>query len=747
MLRVCTIIARNYWAHARVLARSLREHNPSAHLAVLVVDPDPACLRAAEREEFEVVVPSDLGIEQRELNRMAGIYNVLELSTALKPALLRTLLARDEPVAYLDPDIEVFGSLEEAAEGAEADGLVLTPHVLGPLPLTEYGPNELTFLQSGIYNLGFVAVGPKGKQFLDWWDERLRRHCLISKEEGMFVDQRWVDLSPAFFTPRVITDPGWNVAYWNLSTRRLSHGRAGYEVEGSPLRFFHFSGFDPHDPSVLSRFLGPDPEIDPPGDPVLAELCSSYADKVMRAGHRAHSLQSYPLDHTPGRLELDSRSRRLYRRELIKSESRRTPEPPNPFEDDDAFVLWLNAPQPYDTVSRYLRLLYEETPELKASFPDLLGGDAIRFLDWVRQEGAEVAGIPEPLVPRWRPPSVSYGANVAGYVEAESGVGELARSLVRALDSAGIDLEVVPYASTKSRQLSDELKGRFGDPKHPASIVCVNADQIPYFLEDEGARLEGSRIIGYWSWEVERMPEWMGKSAGMLDEIWTLSSHAASAVREWTDEPVYVLPPPVVAPAPPPSSRSDLGLPEGFVFLFSFDFDSVFERKNPLGVVEAFTRAFPRPGEASLVIKSVRGEAHPEKLSFLKEAVSGRPDIVIKDGYLARDSHDALVASCDAFVSLHRGEGFGLHMAEAMALGKPVVATGYSGNLEFMDETNSYLVGFDLVPIPSGCDPYPSNARWAEPPKRAAARRQGPNGSIASLVNRFAAASTKAKGR
>jgi glycosyltransferase involved in cell wall biosynthesis len=219
-----------------------------------------------------------------------------------------------------------------------------------------------------------------------------------------------------------------------------------------------------------------------------------------------------------------------------------------------------------------------------------------------------------------------------------------------------------------------------------------------------------------WAWEVERFPALFSSAAGLVDEVWTCSGHSARAIRAAVDVPVPTVPLPVVERPVPRRSRRDLGVPgDGFTFLLCFDFFSVAERKNPAGLVEAFTRAF-RPGEGPrLVIKSINGGAALPELERLRLAVADRADITVIDRYLDPGDHRALIAACDAYVSLHRAEGFGYTMAEAMLAGKPVVATGYSGNLEFMDERNSYLVGHGMVAIPPGCDPYPPGSLWAEP--------------------------------
>ena len=156
--------------------------------------------------------------------------------------------------------------------------------------------------------------------------------------------------------------------------------------------------------------------------------------------------------------------------------------------------------------------------------------------------------------------------------------------------------------------------------------------------------------------------------------------------------------------------------------MFAFDYLSTAERKNPWGLVEAFELAFA-PGESPLlVIKSINAHRRPDQAERLRLRVAGSPDVLLLEDYLDADDLDALVALCDCYVSLHRSEGLGLTMAEAMALGKPVIATGYSGNLQFMTEANSFLVPWTSTTIPSGCEPYPAGGTWADPDLEAAAR-------------------------
>ena len=163
-----------------------------------------------------------------------------------------------------------------------------------------------------------------------------------------------------------------------------------------------------------------------------------------------------------------------------------------------------------------------------------------------------------------------------------------------------------------------------------------------------------------------------------------------------------------------------LGEPRDFTFLFCFDMLSIFERKNPLGLIEAFRNAFQPDEGPILIIKVINGELEKNNLARLRLAASSRSDIVIVDEYLDHVANLAMISSCDCYISLHRSEGFGLTLAEAMSFGKPVIATGYSGNLDFMTPDTSYLVPWVWGKVPPGCQPYPAGVRWAEPDLAAA---------------------------
>jgi glycosyltransferase involved in cell wall biosynthesis len=317
---------------------------------------------------------------------------------------------------------------------------------------------------------------------------------------------------------------------------------------------------------------------------------------------------------------------------------------------------------------------------------------------------------------------MSDGVNVVGFFRAEFGQGEAARRLVAALERTGLDYSTVTYERIPHRQ--DHPFVERDRELFAANIVSLNAEHLVQFALDSGRDLLRNRYsAGLWFWETSRFPKQFRHAFDYVDEVWVASDFVGDAVARETSKPVLTFPLPVLVPPPPALGRADLGLPENaFVFLFVFDFFSTLQRKNPLGLIEAFTRAFPEPGRELLYLKSINGSSAPSDLARVLDAAAGRPDIVLSDGYVEGDRLTALTALCDCYVSLHRSEGFGLTIAEAMAFGKPAIATGYSGNLAFMDAESSYLVPYELATLDGAVGPYPAGTEWADPDLDEAAR-------------------------
>ena len=309
------------------------------------------------------------------------------------------------------------------------------------------------------------------------------------------------------------------------------------------------------------------------------------------------------------------------------------------------------------------------------------------------------------------------GLNVVGFLGSVIGQGRSAQRFGDGLDAAG-----VPWAGF-DLPLGVPRDGppvpRFGTAPFPyrATVLWCNPFRYGLDLDVDVPLTRGRFTAGRWAWELERLPPSWAAGAQLLDEVWVISSFVAHAVRAAVDVPVVVLPLPIaVRPAPPPLERARFGLPaDAFVFGFTFDHHSTTQRKNPGGVIEAYRRAFAEDDATALLVKSVNARSNPAAADELRAAAAGRADIRVVDEALTAAEMDALLAGLDCYVSLHRAEGFGLGMAEAMAHGTPVIATGYSGNLEFMTADTALLVAHRRVPVGLGAGPYPPDGVWAEP--------------------------------
>jgi glycosyltransferase involved in cell wall biosynthesis len=314
------------------------------------------------------------------------------------------------------------------------------------------------------------------------------------------------------------------------------------------------------------------------------------------------------------------------------------------------------------------------------------------------------------------------GVELAGYLESAVGVGEAARRYLGALRSAGVPVRPrdvpLPGRDRVRAELPVGLSPRNEDIA--VNLLCLNPEQmIPYLSGPEAPSREGRLTVGLWSWEVDVLPPGWREASRGLAQVWTYSRFSAGLIGAALDVPVLGFPPPLASHRENKGGSSEepprADLPAGFRVLVMFDYLSTLERKNPLGAIEAYRRAFDPADGAVLVVKSINGQHRPERHSEVRAALAGRPDIVQIDRTISGDERDALIAACDCYLSLHRSEGHGMPLAEAMALGKPVVTTAYGGNIEFMNPDNSYLVDWAQARVPDGVEHYPAGASWAEP--------------------------------
>jgi hypothetical protein len=315
------------------------------------------------------------------------------------------------------------------------------------------------------------------------------------------------------------------------------------------------------------------------------------------------------------------------------------------------------------------------------------------------------------------------GANLLGHFRYVSGLRRAAEITAAALAHAGlgVSLRDVPVDV-----VADEpgWRGFLGQEVFETTIIHVEPE--PYFATafERSALAErrpGTHRIGFWYWELETVPAEWARAASRVDEIWVASDFVAKAMSP-LGPPVLRMRPGIELLPFQPRPRGLFGLRDGvFTFLFAFHSASTLARKNPLGLIAAFRLAFGDDPSVALVLKTSHGSGHRDTLARLHDAAIGA-QVNIIDWAMTDGDMLALMNACDCYVSLHRSEGFGLTLAEAMLLGKPVIATGWSGNIDFMHSRNSLLIDYRLVDLETDAPPYPAGARWAEPCIEHAAR-------------------------
>jgi glycosyltransferase involved in cell wall biosynthesis len=313
------------------------------------------------------------------------------------------------------------------------------------------------------------------------------------------------------------------------------------------------------------------------------------------------------------------------------------------------------------------------------------------------------------------------GMNIVGFLTADLGIGESARCMVRAADAAAIPISLVPLKLNCRNRLGDltyESRLQEFNP-YGANVFHVDPPVARDIDHHHGPQFRKDRYnIGYFAWELTEFPDAWMPSLDYFDEIWCPSDFVRDSIALKALYPVLTMAHSIGFERPAgdrAALRARFGLPAGpFLFLSLFDLNSYTARKNPRAVIEAFRLSGLAGGNAALVIKVQNADVNPSDFAAIKEAVKDIPGTVIISETLSRADVYALEAACDAFVSLHRSEGFGLAVAECMYLGKPVISTNWSATSEYLDRENGCPVRYSLVELTENHGPYSKGSRWAE---------------------------------
>lgn len=379
-----------------------------------------------------------------------------------------------------------------------------------------------------------------------------------------------------------------------------------------------------------------------------------------------------------------------------------------------------------DSVPIAWAMLWSADPDLQKRFPDIASP---AFARWARGEGLKqhpllqlVADPPAPAAPaiRHRRDALQAGVNLIGYARGQLGIGEDVRMAARALQAAGVPFSIynvepgpeVCQGETSVEALLDDTL------PYSTNLLCTTGIETGRLAALEGRSLfDGRRTIGYWPWELPEWPAAWHHAYDLVDEVWASSRYTYDAYVKSSPKPVRHLPMAVTVDATAGMGRHDFGLPDNrFLFMFAFDTLSYLSRKNPLACVHAFQQAFPLGSEpVGLVVKAMRAAPDNPSWREVLSAAEADPRIVIIDRTLSRGAVLDLYRACDSFVSLHRAEGFGRNIAEMMMLRKPVIVTGFSGNMDFTTPGTAALVDHVLRPLAPDDYPFGDGQFWAEP--------------------------------
>lgn len=718
-LHICSVAGS--WVSALRMVETLRRSGEPGPVTLLCLE-RPS--RPPDLPGVTVRTPEDLGLEHDELAELELVYTRQELLGALVPRLLRRLLAGAETggaVLHLGCQTELHGSLDGIRSALIEHPLVLVPRSSRPVPRDGLAPDEPSLLLGGQFATNEIAVRTDAADAIRWWVDRTRWDAIMDPSAGLAGAGRWLDLMVSLFGAQTLRSPGLGVSAWTLSSAEIA-GDGAWTLDGSPLTTIDLSGFEPEQPWLLDTELGTRPRVLLSDHPALERLLEERASALA-----AISATSPEPPRTPEPPWLDLRVRRMALSALRQAHDR-DQDPPFSLTDDHASLIkWLNdlVAYPGVPVSRLLHAVWAGRPDLQAAFRQPLGRDGAALVAWAAGDPAHQRAygeIDHPVVPRTTlRVDPAPGLNVVGYLHAELGLGEAARLLTRALAVSGVPFAPVAFRETDSLQRV-EFAGTIDGAPYDTTLLCVNADLTPLAsAKSWGALGEDRHRIGYWFWEVDQMPADQLDALHYVDELWVATRYVADVLRTVTDKQITIVPHPVAEPVTTHLTRADLGLPDRFTFAFWFDAFSSVERKNPAALIRAFCAAFAPDEGPVLFVKSINGHHDRAALEELHWLARGRDDIILSDRYLTGIEMRALVQHVDCYVSLHRSEGFGQTLAEAMMCAKPVIATGHSGNTHFMSDQNSLLVPFELGPVGPGCPPYPADARWARPDTECAA--------------------------
>jgi glycosyltransferase involved in cell wall biosynthesis len=392
-----TIVSKNYISYAKVLSDSYLKQHPNHDFIVVLVDRAEGLVDGLLENGSEVIEFENFNIPNIEI--FIYRHSIMELNTAIKPYVIHSLFTQFnyESVVYLDPDIYVFKPLTRIYDHLENNSIVLTPHLRKPYYDDKF-PAEINILQSGTFNLGFIGLKRSAvtTDFLNWWKERLYKHCFVDISNGLFVDQKWIDLIPSYYADHfILRDPGYNAAYWNLHERPITQKGGAWRCDQQELYFFHFSGFNPLVPHRLSkhqnRFISSHSKA-------LSELTNFYATQLLEKGYLESSSYSYAFETLPNSVSMPL----TVVNRAVRWADNNNVDIPLPLSEPDRFCAFLfsyDPSLPFPNLPIFYNAVLELRPDVAAELKELSGPNGLTVFEaWLHEFGKKELKISDELL-------------------------------------------------------------------------------------------------------------------------------------------------------------------------------------------------------------------------------------------------------------------------------------------------------------------------------------------------------------
>jgi len=646
-----TISDADYAPMSLTMFESVRKHYSDADLFLFVIgtgttnkiDPD-----------INVIYIHDV-IDELDLKQRLAYYLAVESATSFRPDCFELLFSRGyERAVYLDPDLYFFRRMTEVDELFDSGKIngVITPHALKSISDQTF-TGDRTFLQTGIYNMGFLALknSPESLRLLAWWRGKLKWSCIIDWAKGLFVDQKWVDFLPSFFDGiHILRSPTYNLAPWNSEHYELLSNEKGeffIDTFDAPVTFIHFSGIL----RSKDHFLH------------MLKAYSFYLERLKK--HRLVKLPfvNYALRCKKDNLFLDRICTFLYKEHVGRSGDVKS----DPF-SEGAFVEFLHSHDGQTGLPVYIQALFEVLPDIFKQVLDSRESidydNVIRFMNWSFDYDG-VASL-ETII-QLRNNSVPASRRFR-LVNATSGsIDPYVANTESAYQSAVLSLPL-----TQERAKKNKREVVFKDNR--IEIVSGRSRICLPHIGEAGEILGADQI-----------------KSGRFTEVWVPNASSADLLKgKFGIENVWIVPRPIKRPL---FKLQDTGLPDNkFVVLMRHDFNVSFVDQDPVSSIRAFQRAFGNGENARLVCVALNSEC-AEQYGALSDAFAGDDRLSLVRAAADDDRYYSYLHRAHCILSLHQKMDSGCALAEAMSLGKYVVASAAGDNATFMNAENSFLVG------------------------------------------------------